>query len=164
MLTVAVNEGQDSLEFLLWSGRGGAVALSQLKQGSAVMRVKLQLLKTASENRLLPPFSSCCFGVSTWLLATDLWRSSSSMYQLSFKDMSFCCLVDVLEQLSIDFKFLWPASAMTLKGSTFFFSERWDHCPTYRMVGVLCWHSGGLAHGSHKWTAGIFFPSGCFLN
>ena len=127
------------------------------------MRVKLQLLKTASENRLLPPFSSCCFGVSTWLLATDLWRSSSSMYQLSFKDMSFCCLVDVLEQLSIDFKFLWPASAMTLKGSTFFFSERWDHCPTYRMVGVLCWHSGGLAHGSHKWTAGIFFSQWLLL-
>ena len=72
MLTAAVNEGQDSLKFLLWSGRGGAAALSQLKPGSAVMRVKLQLLKTASENRLLPPFSSCCFGVNTWLLATDL--------------------------------------------------------------------------------------------
>ena len=43
MLTAAVNEGQDSLEFLLWSGRRGAAALSQLKPGSAVMRGKLRL-------------------------------------------------------------------------------------------------------------------------
>ena len=50
---------------------GGAV-LSQLKPASAGVKVKLQLLKTAPENKLLPPFSSRCFGVSTWLLATDL--------------------------------------------------------------------------------------------
>ena len=56
MLTAAVNEGQDSLEFLLWSGRREAAALSQLKPGSTVMRGKLRLSKTASENRLLPPF------------------------------------------------------------------------------------------------------------
>ena len=49
---VAVNEGQNSLEFL----RLGT-ALSQLKPASAGVKVKkLQLLKTAPENKLLPLF------------------------------------------------------------------------------------------------------------
>ena len=50
----------------------GAAVLSQLKPASAAVKVKFQLLKTVPENKLLPPFSSCCFGVSTWLLATYL--------------------------------------------------------------------------------------------
>ena len=58
---------------------------------------EIAVVKDSFREQIVASIFIMLFGVSTWLLATDLWRSSSSMYQLSFKDMSFCCLVDVLE-------------------------------------------------------------------
>lgn len=64
---VSVNEGQNSLEFLRW--RGGIIATeASFSRGES----EIAVVKTTPENKLLPPFSSRCFGVSTWLLATDL--------------------------------------------------------------------------------------------
>ena len=64
---VAVNEGQNSLEFLRW--RGGIIA-TEASLGSG--ETEIAVVKDSSREQLLPPFSSRCFGVSAWLLATDL--------------------------------------------------------------------------------------------
>ena len=62
---------------------------------------ELAVVKTAPVNKFLPPFSSCCgtvLDVGIWLSRTGLFRPShESMYLLSFKDLSLCCPVDVLE-------------------------------------------------------------------